>query len=379
MRTEKLFAIGGLFDNTNDLMAATGKVTDKGYKLFDVNTPFPVHGLDHKMKLKPSPMGYFALVFGIAGTITALAMMTFMMVYDYPINIGGKPDFALPAFIPVTFELTVLFAAIGTVFALLMVFFKFPDNANPLHDTNYMQRCTSDRFGIHIIAKDKLFNEDEVYDFLLSIGAKNIERIYQYEEEKIPIMSKQFIGFLVVSIIIISGASYFVFNKLMFMPPFNWMEDQQRVDVESTSTFFEDGFGMRNKVEGTVLKSYMPDEYKTEPDSAGIYLENPLEYNEKNIALGKAKFLTYCSPCHDNFAKGNSRLGDQFPKPPTLHSKKLREWTDGRIYHVITFGQGVMPQYASQVTKTERWAIIQYIRTLQRAFNPGEEDFEDGK
>jgi hypothetical protein len=379
MRTDKLYAIGGLFETSDQVMAATEKVTEKGYKLFDVNTPFPVHGLDHKMKLKPSTMGYFALAFGLAGAITALLLMTFTMVYDYPINIGGKPDFSLPAFIPVTFELTVLFAAIGTVFALLMVFFKFPDNAHPLHDTNYIQRCTTDHFGIYIAAEDKLFNESEVYSFLQSIGAKDIEKIYEYEEEKIPLLSKQFIGFLAISIIVVSGAGYLVFNKLMFMPPFNWMENQQRLDVESTSSMFADGFGMRNKVDGTILKSYMPDEFKADPDSAGKYLENPLVYNDKNIALGKKKFLTYCSPCHDNYAKGNSRLKEFFPKPPTLHSKKLREWSDGRIYHVITFGQGVMPSYASQVTKEERWAIIQYIRTLQRAFNPGEEDFEDAK
>jgi mono/diheme cytochrome c family protein len=123
----------------------------------------------------------------------------------------------------------------------------------------------------------------------------------------------------------------------------------------------------------------MPEEYKESPDSAGKYLQNPLEYNEKNIALGKKKFLTYCSPCHGNLAKGDSRLKDNFPKPPTLHSKKLKEWTDGRIYHVITFGQGVMPSYAKQVTRQERWAIIQYIRTLQRALNPSEEDFNGAK
>lgn len=379
MRTDKLFAIGGLYDNADELMAATKKVVDRGYKKFDVNTPFPVHGLDRKMKLKPSPMGYFALVFGLSGAVIALAMMTFMMVIDYPINVGGKPDFSLPAFIPIAFELTVLLAALGTVFGLLVFFFRFPDNANPLHDTNYIKRCTSDRFGIYIQANDSKFDDKEVKDFLNSIGATDIEEIYHYSEEKIPILSKKFLGFLIFSVVLITGASYLLFNKLMFMPPFNWMENQQRLDVESTSSFFADDFGMRNKVEGTILKSYMPDEFQTEPELAGEFLENPLEYNEENIALGQDRYIIYCSPCHDDHAKGNSRLKDHFPKPPTLHSKKLREWSDGRIYHVLTFGQGVMPSYASQVNKTERWAIIQYIRTLQRAFNPKEEDFDEGK
>jgi mono/diheme cytochrome c family protein len=136
---------------------------------------------------------------------------------------------------------------------------------------------------------------------------------------------------------------------------------------------------MRNKVDGTVPKGFMPEDYKESPDSAGKYLINSLEYNEENIALGKKKYLTYCSPCHGNYAKGDSRLKDQFPMPPTLHSKKMNEWADGRIYHVITFGQGVMPSYAKQVTQKERWAIIQYIRTLQRALNPQEDDFNGAK
>ena len=377
--SNKLFAIGGLFKTSDELVNAVDKVVEKGYKKFDVNTPFPVHGLDKVMRLKPSPMGYFALAFGLTGTLTALLMMTFMMVIDYPINIGGKPDFALPTFIPVTFELTVLFASIGTVVGLLFVFFKFPDNAHSLHDTNYLKHCTTDMFGIHIEATDDKFDEVVVENLLKELGATDIEKIYTYEEEKIPIFSKQFIGFLVATVFIIGGAVYFVTAKLMFINPFNWMMEQDRVDVQSSSTFFINGFSMRNKVEGTVPRGFMPEEYKDTPDDAGKYLINPLEFNDKNVELGKKKFTIYCKPCHGEFADGNNKLANNFPKPPTLHSKKLREWSDSRIYHVITFGQGVMPSYASQVSREERWAIIHYIRALQRAFNPKEEDFDGAK
>ncbi len=379
MENKKIYSVVGLFDTADEIINASEKVVESGYKKFDTNTPFPVHGLNNAMKLKPSPMGYFALVFGLTGTAVALLLLTFTMVIDYPLNIGGKPDFSLPAFIPVTFEITVLMASIGTVLALLFVLFKMPHNAHPLHDTNYMRRCTSDKFGVCLEADDEKFNENDAKNFLECIGAKDIETIYIQVEEVPPIFTKLFIVFLVFSIVSVSGATYFVTNKLMFMQPFNWMMDQDRVDVESPSTFFQDGFSMRNKVDGTVPRGFMPEEFKDTPDSAGKYLQNPLEYNEKNIALGKRKFLTYCSPCHGNYAKGDSRLKDNFPLPPTLHSKKVREWTDGRIYHVVTFGQGVMPSYAKQITREERWAIIQYIRTLQRALNPVEEDFNGAK
>jgi hypothetical protein len=64
---------------------------------------------------------------------------------------------------------------------------------------------------------------------------------------------------------------------------------------------------------------------------------------KQNLLLGKTKYNIYCSPCHGYFGEGDSRLRGQFPNPPSLHSQKLRDWTDGRIYHVIQVGQNVMP------------------------------------
>ena len=379
MENKKLHSIAGLFSSPDAILHAAEKVTEKGYKHYDVNTPYPVHGMDSAMKLKPSTMGYFALAFGLTGTATALLFMYWVFNIAYPLNIGGKSDYPLPALIPITFELTVLFASIGTVLSLLFVFFKMPDNSNPLHDTEYLRRCTSDMFGLYIEAKDKKFNENEVNEFLKSMGAESVEYIY-YPEEKIqPVFSKNFIIFLICSAIVVSGAVYFVTNKLMFMTPYNWMLNQDRINAQAPSTFFKDGFGMREAVDGTVPRNFMPEEFKASPDSAGMFLVNPLEMTDDVLAKGQKTFNTFCSPCHGNYAKGDSRLRGLFPNPPTLHSKKVREWPDGRIYHVITFGQNVMPSYAKQVSRDERWAVINYIRSLQRAFNPKEEDFNESK
>lgn len=379
MENNKLYSVSGLFDSPDKIISAVKNISDLGYKKYDVHTPYPLHGMDQAMKLKPSMMGYFALAFGLTGTALAILLMTFTSVFDYPLNLGGKPSFALPAFIPITFELTVLMAAIGTVFALLFVFFKMPYNSHPLHDSNYMKRCTSDRFGLTLEAKDPLFDIDNTTKLLENLGAVNVENIYFEKEEKVPIFTKGFIVFLLVTAFIIGGATYFSLNKLVYYQPFNWMQDQARIDVESKSDFFKDGFGMREPVKGTVARGFIPEEFKDEPEKAGNFLINPLKVDKQNISLGKSKFLIYCSPCHGNFAKGNSRLKTNFPKPPSLHSNKVRNWPDGRIYHVVTFGKGIMPSYAKQVTRKERWAIILYLRTLQRAFNPMEEDFNESK
>jgi mono/diheme cytochrome c family protein len=92
--------------------------------------------------------------------------------------------------------------------------------------------------------------------------------------------------------------------------------------------------------------------------------------------MGQQKFITFCSPCHGYLAKGDSRLRGQFPNPPSLHSEKVRNYQDGDIYHIITEGQNTMPSYAKQITREERWAIILYLRALQRSQNAKETDIK---
>jgi mono/diheme cytochrome c family protein len=92
--------------------------------------------------------------------------------------------------------------------------------------------------------------------------------------------------------------------------------------------------------------------------------------------MGQKKYDTFCSPCHGYHGEGDSRLRGQFPNPPSLHSEKIRNWKDGRIFHVITDGQNVMPSYSSQITTEERWAVVNYIRVLQRALNAKESDLK---
>jgi mono/diheme cytochrome c family protein len=162
----------------------------------------------------------------------------------------------------------------------------------------------------------------------------------------------------------------------MFMEPFNWMSTQSKQKAQRPSELFKDGIGMRRPVAGTVARGFLPYAFTGKPDDAGKNLLNPLLPTKEVIERGKSRFLTYCSPCHGNFGVGDSRLRGQFPNPPTLHSDKVRSWPDGNIYHVITEGQNVMPSYASQISRDDRWAIINYIRVMQRAHNAKESDLK---
>lgn len=379
MSDKILYSYTGIFDTPDEIIHAAEKTSEHGYKKYDVHTPYPLHGMNKAMKLPPSKLGYVALVVGLSGALAALLTMFWMSAVDYPIVIGGKPFFSFPAYVPVMFEVTVLSASIATVLTMLFVFFKLPNNAHPLHDTIYMKKVSSDKYGISIQAEDEKFNEIEVKKFLVELGAKEITPIYYDNEEinhKHKILEPKFIGFLLLTAVLTSGVSYFVLNKLLYMPPFDWMMTQEKLNPQSTSTVFADGFGMRRPVEGTISRGHIPYLFHGQPDAAEANLINPLPVSKHVIEVGQKKYDTFCSPCHGYYGEGDSRLQGQFPNPPSLHSEKVRNWKDGRIFHVITDGQNIMPSYASQITTEERWAIVHYIRVLERALNAKESDLK---
>jgi mono/diheme cytochrome c family protein len=364
----KIYGVAALFNKPDEIIKAANKVAKEGYSKWDVNTPYPLHGMDNAMNLKPSKLGFITLFFGLSGTAIALMLTYFTNSIDYPLVIGGKPFFSLPAYIPVTFELTVLLATVSTVIAMLTFFFKFPSNDHSLHDTQYLKKVSLDRFGIVIEAKDPKFEQSKVEELLRSFGPESVETIYRKEEVRYPIFEPKFITFLILVAVVVSAGTYITLNKLMFMVPYNWMMNQDKIIPQSATELFEDERGMRPPVEGTVARGFIPYPYMG-IDEPQEFLSNPFLPSIENLKLGKKKFLTYCSPCHGNFGDGDSRLKGQFPNPPSLHSERIRNFEDGRFYHVITNGKNIMPSYAAQISREERWAIVNYIRVLQKAKN----------
>ena len=379
MKQKQLYSITALFDSPDEIIHAAEKTSKAGYTKYDVHTPYPVHGMDHAMRLKTSKIGFFAFVFGLLGALSAVTFISWITISDYPLVIGGKPFWSWPAFVPVSFELTVLFASVLSTLTMIILYFQFPNTAHPLHDTQYMKHISSNKFGLSIQAEDPKFDEKLVRGFLKSVGGKEITAVF-FEPEEInhgqKLFDLKFIGVLAVVALTVSAATYFTLNKLMYMQPFNWMMVQNKLKAQQPSELFKDGIGMRPPVEGTVARGFMPYPFKGKPEDAAQYLVDPLLPTKEVLDRGKSKYLTFCSPCHGNFARGDSRLQGQFPNPPTLHSDKVRNWTDGRIYHVITEGQNAMPSYAPQISPEDRWAIINYIRVLQRAQNAKEPDLK---
>ncbi|MEJ7911802.1 MAG: DUF3341 domain-containing protein, partial [Chitinophagaceae bacterium] len=135
----------------------------------DVYTPFAIHGLDTAMGLRDTSLHTVGFIYGIAGTTTAFSFITWAFTTDWPLNIGGKPFFSLPAWIPIIFELTVLFAAVGMV----LTFCYLCQLAPFVKKDHFNLRSTDDTFTMAIECNEKT-NEQEVIVFLQSVGAKEV-------------------------------------------------------------------------------------------------------------------------------------------------------------------------------------------------------------
>jgi hypothetical protein len=170
MDVNKNFIVG-VFDNEQLVMDAVRKVRGGGVKIYEVFTPFPVHGLDEVLGYKRSRLPIAAFMFGLTGTSLALLMQIWMLGYDWPMIIGGKNYASIAAFIPVTFELTVLLAALGMVATFMIASDMKPYSWPRQFDV----RSTDDK---HIMAIDLgvngRFSKSDLTSLLKSAGASEV-------------------------------------------------------------------------------------------------------------------------------------------------------------------------------------------------------------
>ena len=156
--------IYAMYDDDDVIKTAAKKLVADGIHISDVYSPFPIHGIDPIIGVKPTRMGIVAFMFGLFGLMLALLGMRYFMIVDWPMNIGGKPNFSLlenlPSFIPITFEFTVLFAAHGMAITYLLRNKTLPgmpaDNPYP--------RTTDDRFVMEILlSENPNFSADDIH------------------------------------------------------------------------------------------------------------------------------------------------------------------------------------------------------------------------
>ena len=160
----------GVFEREQDLLEATAAARHDGLDIVDVFTPYAVHGLDQAMGLKPSHLPFVTFVVGGIAMIFALGFQFWSAGVDWPINVGGKPNFSSLAFLPVTFEVTVLLAALATAAAFFFRTRLFPGNRPVL----IHPRVTDDVFALVLEKKDASFHDAVVRKILSESGATEI-------------------------------------------------------------------------------------------------------------------------------------------------------------------------------------------------------------
>jgi mono/diheme cytochrome c family protein len=159
------------------------------------------------------------------------------------------------------------------------------------------------------------------------------------------------------------------------------MDEQEKYKAQEESEFFADGATMRTPVAGTVARDWLQDDLAlyTGKNEKGEYVETiPLEINMRLLRRGRERFDIFCSPCHSRIGDGRGIMVNRgYVPPPSFHQDYIRDMKNGYFFDVITQGVRNMPAYAHQIKVDDRWAIVAYLRALQRSRDAAENDIPE--
>jgi mono/diheme cytochrome c family protein len=373
--SNQTFSILGLFDSAQQLMDAIPAVKEKVSARLEAYTPYPIHGMNEALGLRKSPIGGMVFIMGLIGAIAAMGFELWTEGSDYALITAGKPYFSWQAFVPIMFEVTVLFACFTSGLGMLFLLNRLPFFRHPMLRSKSMPHITRDKFALAVEADGQVLDVDAIAAVLRETGAQAIEVIEQPAPPG-PI-SPNFLFRVVLGIgISCFVAGYLTYWGVKLFPvsiPVVHMLDQPRLDPQREDSFFKDGLGMRVPVSGTVPRGQLPYTIQKQEDAA--VLANPLPRTEGVLKKGRQTFNTYCTVCHGLLGTGEPMLTAAYgAKPANLVAEKIRDYSDGMIYHTIMTGKNAMPSYAADLSEEERWSVVHYVRALQRALNAKDED-----
>jgi len=164
------------FEHADTLIAAVNAVRARGYTRLDAYTPYPIEALHHALGHHHSPLPRLVLLGGIAGAAGGFLLQTYTSVIAYPLNIGGRPLFSWPSFVPVTFECTILLAAVTAVFGMLALS-GLPRPHHPVFNVERFAMASRDRYFLCIEAQDPKFDAEETAQFLWTLEPTHVAEV----------------------------------------------------------------------------------------------------------------------------------------------------------------------------------------------------------
>ena len=177
MDKKSLYGLMAEFDDPTSLVAAANRTQEAGYRRYDSYSPYPIHELFDAMHCHDRRVSFIVLCGGIVGALTGFALQSWVSAVDYPLNIGGRPFISWPMFIPVTFELTILFAAFSAMFAWIGLS-GLPLPYHPVFNVQrFRSRGSGEGFFLAIESTDPKFDRQGTFEFLQGLGPREINEV----------------------------------------------------------------------------------------------------------------------------------------------------------------------------------------------------------
>jgi len=364
------------FADPDQLLHAVTHLRAAGHQVLDTYTPFPVHGMDEAMGLRPSRLPRACLAFACLGLAIALGFQIWSSAIDYPLRTGGKPLIALPAFIPVAFELTVLLAGLGVVASFFVVSRMRPR----LHIPNLHPGANDDRFILAAeLAPDIQF--PAIAGELTAMGALETSLLTDDRFHRGASFWDRPAGAGALLLACLPAfllvASVLLFNRDFQRRNLSWdggMGESMAAQAFDASHVLPGGKVLQSPPPGTLSRkgaapmAFAPG--KAEAERAGRELSNPFQPTQAHFNRGKLVFERVCATCHGREGDNNGSLivSRGAFAPTVLVSPPVRAMPDGRLFHVATFGGPTkMKGYGDLLSREDRWQVVLYIRELQKA------------
>lgn len=376
------FGILAEYKEPDELIAAAKKVRDEGYQRWDSYSPFPVHGIDPAMGIKQTKLPYIVICAGLTGCAAALLMQWWTNAHDYAWIVSGKPFWSVPANIPITFELTVLFSAL-TTFVSMLLLNGLPKPSSPLDRVRRFDRATDDRFFIVIESDDPKYDESETRALLDGTQPHAVEIVpADTSSDKLP--KELLYAVLVLGALAMVPFGLIASARAAMSQDQQWhvvpnMDYQLKYKPQKESDFFADKRTSRPAVEGTVAVGELrDDDHFFAGKVAGGWarsLPDRVKADEATMARGQQQFGIYCTPCHADSGDGNGMVHQRafalkegtWVKPTNIADAKVARQPIGELFNTISHGIRNMPGYATQINTADRWAILLYVRALQHS------------
>ncbi|MCB9588448.1 MAG: DUF3341 domain-containing protein [Polyangiaceae bacterium] len=392
--TTKKTPVYGILAEYSDpavLIEACKKVRDAGFKKWDTYTPFPVHGIDPAMGIKPTILPWLVLCAGLTGLTTAILLQWWTNAHDYAWIVSGKPFWSIPANVPIMFELTVLLSALTTLGGMLALN-KLPHPSHPLDLKERFERVTDDKFFLLIEASDPKYDADEV-TALLAEHADVVEPLMDDDQTPAELPRGIIYGLVILTAAAIvpfalaahARESHNRSPRIHIVPD---MDFQTKYKAQRVNTFFDDRRADRPFVEGTVAQGNLQEDDHFYRGKSGntwaTTFPNQLQVSEATMKRGEQRFDIFCAPCHGLQGRGDGMVNkraeligagvDGWVPPSDVTDPNLMKQPVGQLFNSITHGVRNMPAYGPQIDVEDRWAIILYVRALQRTRNATTKD-----